>query len=154
MPSRCIEEVSVERVDKIAGDFRRLVAGAAKVVAVLLTGYVVCFIVAVLWSQQNFVDGFTPGAMWMTAIYVLFAGAIPMSLTVLSLTVISLHGRNKSCLAHFSRVIVTSLLLAGALNVFVVAFERLLLILFVSAFAGGIAIAWATRKLFRAKVAT
>ena len=124
--------------------------------AVLLAGYFVCCVVAVILFERAYRKGpndmDTLEALIVTAGLLIVVGILPMGITVIAGSILSVLMRKRSWRVHLAAVIAACLLVPVFLGViFTMEGDRgLLHLLFVPALSSAIVIVWVTRKLYRA----
>jgi hypothetical protein len=122
----------------------------------MFVGYLVCFTIALLWMLRAFTDRFKPEAAIMGGVYLLILGLIPVSLVVISVSIVTVVTRKQSVWLHIGASTAMSLMVPSIAAVFLTTPPQgrpgqFVPFFFVPPVCAALSMVWATRKLFRIK---
>ena len=93
----------------------KYVVAILKYLAVLFVGYVVSFLVVLLWIAGAFTPRFKPAALFEGILFVLIMATIPITVSVVSVSIVAVAMRRRPLWLHLCASTAMSLMVPGIL---------------------------------------
>jgi hypothetical protein len=132
------------------------IVASLKFLAVLFVGYFISFMVALLWILRAFTDRFKLEAWLQGSIYVLIMGLIPITMVVVSVSIVAVATRRRPLWFHLCASVAMSLI-APSILAFALTMPRqgrpgqFFPLLFLPPVCAALSMVCVTRALFRLK---
>ena len=132
----------------------RICGNILRFLGVMFLGYFVCFTITLLWMLRAFTDRFEPEAAIMGSVYLLILGLIPISLIVISVSIVTVATRKQPVWLHIAASTAMSLMVPSIVAVFLTMPPQgrpgqFVPFFFIPPVCAALSMVWATRKLFR-----